>query len=223
MIFSHLMVSHLPDTAPPVTSQSSPGSDRLSHPIESAQRGSQGVPKRSFSECTADRLEMRASRHDAAGAQTCDWICLPSVISAAPPYPSQPERLINTLEAELAALLIRFDFSDGVFPSETIAAYTQLSIQDQQFRLYALAWATAGTDEMSLHLVLQPLAGSYVPLGTVLSVTERDLSNAGQKVRWSSRPVYLYTQILGEWASQFSVKVSFPEAFPVSLSPLMLV
>ena len=189
-------------------------------------------------ECISDRRKACSFEPRVADSNS-DWTCLPSVISAECLYPSAPMDMtstdadsadtvaaeslsVDTLEAELAALLIRFDFADGAFPSETIAAYADFSSENQKLRLYALAWTAAGAEEMSLYLVLQPMAGSYLPLGTEVSVVESDLFHSGQSLRWTSHPVYLYTQIFGAWESQFSVKVSFPNTLPITLSPLTL-
>ena len=79
-------------------------------------------------ECSFGRRKARSFEPRVA-ENVCDWTRLPSVISAEHLYPSAPMDMVSvetvsgeavsaeglsvdTLEAELAALLIRFDFAD---------------------------------------------------------------------------------------------------------------
>lgn len=135
----------------------------------------------------------------------------------------------NELEAELGALLIRLDFSDGAFPTEPWGSYLNFSAGEHKFRLYALTWdegaSTQGNAknidaESQLYLILQPVAGGYLPMGTELHVRETHLLSSGQQLSWTSRPIYLYTQIFGGWETQFSVEVHLPSAQTIQLPSL---
>ena len=105
--------------------------------------------------------------------------------------------------------------------------YADLRIGEYRLRLQALAWSKAGmskavlTDrELNLLLLLGPIANSYLPVGSELTVTENNLRHVGQSLCWSSSPTCLYTQIFGDWEKQFSVQVSLPNAMSLVLPSL---
>ena len=135
----------------------------------------------------------------------------------------------DVLEAELAALLIRLDFSDDAFPTEPYGSYLNISAGEYKFRLYARAWEeeTSFQEDLDdidvenqLYLILQPINGSYLPVGTELHVQEANLLTSEQRLSWNSQPTYLYVRAFGEWAARFSVKVHLPNAQPIELPPL---
>ena len=125
-------------------------------------------------------------------------------------------------EGELATLLNRADFSDLDLPTQAEGVYANLSVGEYKLRLYALVWAidSAMETELSLCLILGPVAGSYLPMGTQLTVKEKHLLLTGQALKWTSHPTYLYTQVFGSWAEQLTVEVLLPNNRPVALPPL---
>ncbi|MEL7144658.1 MAG: hypothetical protein AAFS04_09010 [Cyanobacteria bacterium J06631_9] len=137
----------------------------------------------------------------------------------------------DVLEAELAALLIRLDFSEAAFPTEPYGSYLNVSLGEYRFRLYALMWeeqilihedAEEAFVENQLYLILQPIAGSYLTMGTELHVREGHLPTSSQQLRCTSQPAYLYVQVFGEWAARFSVVVHLPNGQVLELPPLSL-
>lgn len=124
---------------------------------------------------------------------------------------------------ELKALLSRLEGSELMIDPEASGLYTDFSITEYKLRLYALIWAVdaSETSELSLVLILGPIAGSYLPMGTQISVKEKNLLVAEQNLRWTSNPTYLYTQVFGSWEEQFTVEIFLPNARPFALSPLV--
>lgn len=74
--------------------------------------------------------------------------------------------------------------------------------------------------ELSLFLVLGPIAGSYLPMGSQLSVKENNLLMADQTLQWMSNPSYLYTQVFGSWDKKFTVEILLPQTRSFVLPPL---
>ena len=139
------------------------------------------------------------------------------------PFAISPGETQPSANTELNALLKRFEGSDIAIDPEASGLYTDFSITEYKLRLYALIWAVDAieTPELSLVLILGPIAGSYLPMGTQISVKEKNLLVAEQNLRWTSNPTYLYTQVFGSWEEQFTVEISLPNARPFSLSPLV--
>ena len=136
--------------------------------------------------------------------------------------PQQPAASEDASE-ELKALRSRLEGGDLVIDPDASGLYTDFSITEYKLRLYALIWAVdaSETSELSLVLILGPIAGSYLPMGTQISVKEKNLLVAEQNLRWTSNPTYLYTQVFGSWEEQFTVEIFLPSARPFSLSPLV--
>lgn len=124
--------------------------------------------------------------------------------------------------SQLSELLNRFSATDIAFPAKTSGLYTDLAIAEYSLRLYALVWATEALSEseLSLFLMLEPIEGSYLPLGTRLTVKENNLLLAEPNLRWTNFPTYLYTQVFGSWEEKFTVEILLPNARPFELPPL---
>ncbi len=133
----------------------------------------------------------------------------------------------------LTALLSRFDPEGSMVPPDTSGVYTDFSIAEYQLRLYALTWAVsadaesadaepvaAESAELSLFLILGPIKGSYLPLGTRLTVKENHLLSTEPHLRWTAHPAYLYTQVFGLWEERLTVEVLLPNTRPLTLPPL---
>ncbi len=130
---------------------------------------------------------------------------------------------LNSADTELTALLNRFDPAEISFPPEISGVYTDFSVAEYQLRLYALTWgstAPAESDERSLFLILGPIKGSYLPIGTRLSVKENHLLLTEPNLRWTAYPAYLYTQVFGLWEEKLTVEVLLPNTYPLTLPPL---
>ena len=80
-----------------------------------------------------------------------------------------------------------------------------IAIAEYRLRLHALVcpretFLGSQLDEgLSLLLILGPIANSYLPIGTELTITENNLLHSGQNLRWTSQPICLYTQVFGDW------------------------
>lgn len=116
--------------------------------------------------------------------------------------------------------------------------YADVSIGEYRLRLQSLAWSqpvcsnvaytaqtnttqAAATDaELKLLLVLSPMAGSYLPIGTSLTITENNLLHSAPHLQWASHPNCLYTQVFGDWEKKFTVKIVLPNALPKTLPSL---
>ncbi|MEM9089490.1 MAG: DUF1822 family protein [Cyanobacteria bacterium P01_F01_bin.53] len=150
-----------------------------------------------------------------------DWIQIsPFEVSSGEPQQSAAS---EDASEELKALLSRLEGSELVVDPDASGLYTDFSITEYKLRLYALIWAVdaSETSELSLVLILGPIAGSYLPMGTQISVKEKNLLVAEQNLRWTSNPTYLYTQVFGSWEEQFTIEIFLPNARPFSLSPLV--
>ena len=124
--------------------------------------------------------------------------------------------------SQLSNLLSKFSSTDVVFPQETTGLYSDLSIAEHRLRMYALVWGIEGLNEsdLSLFLILEPIEGSYLPLGTRLTVKENNLLLAEPNLQWTNFPTYLYTQVFGSWEEKFTVEIVLPNARPFALPPL---
>ncbi len=124
--------------------------------------------------------------------------------------------------SQLSALLSRFHSTDVIFPSETTGLYSDLSIAEYRLRMYALVWGieNLSDSDLSLFLILEPIEGSYLPLGTRLTVKENNLLLAEPSLQWTNFPTYLYTQVFGSWEEKFTVEILLPNARPFELPPL---
>lgn len=105
------------------------------------------------------------------------------------------------------------------------AVFTEIVIANYPFRLYAIANATSqhqpnSESDSNLLLVLTPMANSYVPVGTDLTIRESDRVCAYQHRCWSTNPAYLYTLVSGHWEQQFTVEVVLPNVLPFALPTL---
>jgi hypothetical protein len=129
----------------------------------------------------------------------------------------------NSPDEELAALIRRFDPNEVMFPPETSGVYIDLSIAEYKLRLYALTWIATPAAELEglgLFLILGPVQGSYLPIGTRLTVKENNLLLTEPNLRWTAYPTYLYTQVFGLWEEKLTVEVLLPNTCPFALPPL---
>lgn len=105
--------------------------------------------------------------------------------------------------------------------SQLRGVYADISILEYQLRLQALADIQSASDkELHLLLVLSPLSNSYIPIGTALTIAEKNLLSSESHLRWASQPACLYTQVFGEWEKKFTVQISLPNALPKALPAL---
>jgi hypothetical protein len=167
------------------------------------------------------------------------WIQLPKATQPTQNKAGNPEKsVLAPFETSLTALLDQFHATDIAFPPETSGVYTDLAIAEYKLRLYALVWSVTGAakapveapvealidtseeTDLSLFLILGPVEGSYLPMGTRLTVKENNLLLTDQNLRWTSHPTYLYTQVFGAWKEKFTVEVLLPNARPILLPPL---
>lgn len=131
-------------------------------------------------------------------------------------------------EAVIAALLASFSAADFdpdnvVFPDDTSGVYADLSIAEYKLRVYAmmhLAPLNPGEVDASLFLVLGSLKGSYLPVGSRLTVTEKSLLLTEPGLHWTEHSTYVYTQVFGDWQEKFTIEIGLPNARPKVLSPL---
>jgi hypothetical protein len=125
-------------------------------------------------------------------------------------------------EQVLPALLRRSNLADIVFPSETHGSYSDLSIAEYRLRFYALVWTAAPNvdAESKLFLILGPVYGSYLPMGTRINVKECNLLLAQPTFQWANSPTYVYTQVFGSWNERFTVEILLPNARPLTLPSL---
>lgn len=129
--------------------------------------------------------------------------------------------------AELAELIRRFEGADEIVCwGDVRGVFVDIAIAEYRLRLHALVcpretFLGSQLDEgLSLLLILGPIANSYLPIGTELTVTENNLLNSGQSLCWTSQPACLYTQVFGDCANQFTVRIKLPNGGSVTLSSL---
>jgi hypothetical protein len=134
----------------------------------------------------------------------------------------KPQTATADPEQALPALLRRSSLADIVFPSETRGSYSDLSIAEYRLRFCALVWNVnhhPDTDS-KLFLILGPIQGSYLPMGTRINVKEGNLLLAQPVFQWANSPAYLYTQVFGSWNERFTVEILLPNARPLILPSL---
>ncbi|MFK8186712.1 MAG: hypothetical protein AB8B99_25330 [Phormidesmis sp.] len=126
-------------------------------------------------------------------------------------------------DAAMAALLARFSAADFdpdnvVFPDETSGVYTDVTITEYRLRVYAVMHL--GESTSSLFLILGSLKGSYLPVGSRVSVKEQHLLLSDPGLHWTEHSTYVYTQVFGDWKEQFTIEIVLPNARPKVLAPL---
>lgn len=179
------------------------------------------------------RCQHRSSSPSTAHAHTTANHTAPELTYAAARESSSWRQIVPAgplgaaLDGELETLLGRLASTDIEIPPEPNGVYTDVSIGEFKLRLYALVWTMDGqpdealaAPELSLFLVLGPIAGSYLPMGSQLSVKENNLLMADQTLQWMSNPSYLYTQVFGSWDKKFTVEILLPQTRPFVLPPL---
>ncbi|MEL6551961.1 MAG: hypothetical protein AAFQ63_00670 [Cyanobacteria bacterium J06621_11] len=126
-------------------------------------------------------------------------------------------------------------FDEGCEASHR-GVYADVSIGEYRLRLQSLAWSqpalphaistaktaqeAAADSDLKLLLVLSPMADSYLPIGTSLTITENNLLHSAPHLQWASHPNCLYTQVFGDWEKKFTVKIVLPNALPKTLPSL---
>lgn len=125
----------------------------------------------------------------------------------------------------MASLLSRFSAADFdpenvIFPEETSGVYTDITIAEHQLRVYAMVHSAA--PPLSLFLILGSLKGSYLPMGSRLTVNEQNLLLSEQVLHWTEHSTYLYTQVFGNWEEKFTIEIVLPNKHPKVLAPLTL-
>jgi hypothetical protein len=164
--------------------------------------------------------------HRGSARSTACWMRIEPAVGKRALTAAPKSQSLEAPSQALTALLNRFDPDGMIVPPETLGIYTDFSIAEYQLRLYALIWAisTAAepTDpaELSLFLILGPIKGSYLPIGTRLTVKENHLLTTEPNLQWTAHPAYLYTQVFGLWEEQLTVEVLLPNTRPFTLSPL---
>ena len=128
------------------------------------------------------------------------------------------ETVLNTLLMQFSAA--DFDPDQVIFPEQTDGVYTDLAIAEYRLRVYAMVHSSA--DVSSLFLILGPLAGSYLPMGSRLSVREQNLLLSEPRLHWAQRSTYVHTQVFGNWEEKFTIEIVLPNARPKVLAPLAL-
>lgn len=129
--------------------------------------------------------------------------------------------------AELAELIRRFEGADEIVCwGDVRGVFVDIAIAEYRLRLHTLVcpretFLGSQLDEgLGLLLILGPIANSYLPIGTELTITENNLLHSGQNLRWMSQPVCLYTQVFGDWEKRFTVQVRLPNGAFITLPPL---
>ena len=138
----------------------------------------------------------------------------------------------QTMSASSLRCLIEQFASTDVGNLETLqrreprGVYSDMVIGEHSLRLQALVWpiddqtTLSSERESSLLLILSPTVGSYLPIGSSLTVAENNLLHSAPHIRWASHPSCLYTQVFGDWRKQFTVKILLPNALPKTLPAL---
>lgn len=125
---------------------------------------------------------------------------------------------------ELSTLFNRLSPKDAYCIPEINGVCADVSIAEYKLRLYALVWTDDTLDELDprLFLLLGPVAGSYLPIDSQLSIKEDHLLLSEQKMRWTHDSTYLCSQVLGLWKLKFTVEILLPNARPLAMPPLIL-
>ena len=128
-------------------------------------------------------------------------------------------------EGVMAALLNRFSAADFdpesvAFPEGTDGVYTDLVIAEHRLRVYAMVHSAQA--QRSLFLILGSIKDSYLPMGSRLTVSEKNLLLSVPGLHWSERSTYIYTQVFGDWEEKFTIEIELPNAHPKLLAPLTL-
>lgn len=133
--------------------------------------------------------------------------------------------IVKSAGSQLAPVLDQLRCTEIEFPAATSGFYIDLAAGEYRLRLYALVWTEEVLEDsaVSLLLALGPTAGSYLPIGTTLTVKEQNLLSTEAHLRWMSHPTYVYTQVFGGWEEPFTVEVALPNAHPLELPALYFV
>ncbi|MEL6900294.1 MAG: hypothetical protein AAFP07_05035 [Cyanobacteria bacterium J06606_4] len=128
---------------------------------------------------------------------------------------------------ELAALMRQSALLEAEAGSAQQGVYADVAIADYQLRLFAIARMMDFSDKAAprsanLLLLLQPIASSYLPIGTTLTLRTQDSLSVEPTLQWSSRPIYLFSRVLVSRETQLTVEIHLPDAQSVVLSPLTL-
>jgi len=134
------------------------------------------------------------------------------------PQPSDSEAVIDSILHQFSAS--GFDPDSIAFTDETDGMYTDISIAEHRLRVYAIVDLAPQTS--SLFLILGSLKGSYLPMGSRLSVRENHLLLAEQRLHWTEQSAFVYTQVFGSWQEKFTIEIVLPNAHPKVLAPLMV-
>lgn len=112
-----------------------------------------------------------------------------------------------------------FEPSAIAFPADVCGIYTDIQVLEHQLRAYAIV--SLSERAPSLFLILGPRGGSYLPMGSRLSVSENNLLLSEQGTFWTESSTYIYTQVFGNWEEKFTISVLLPNARLKVLAPLM--
>lgn len=129
---------------------------------------------------------------------------------------------------ELAALMRQSALLKAEAGSARWGVYADVAIADYQLRLFAIASTMEFSDKSAtqhsenLLLLLQPIASSYLPIGTTLTLRAQDSLYAEPTLQWASNPIYLFSRVLASRETQFTVEIHLPDARSAVLSPLTL-
>lgn len=127
---------------------------------------------------------------------------------------------------ELATLIGQSKLLEGGALSALQGGYADMAIAEYQLRLFAIAAPTDFLGKstelqlLNLLLLLQPVASSYLPIGTTLSIQDQYSLYAEPSLQWASDPVYLCTSVFCPLEAQLTVAVHLPNARPAILPTL---
>lgn len=129
---------------------------------------------------------------------------------------------------KLAALMKRSELLEADAVSAQSGVYMDVAISEYRLRLFVLARTidfsekSAAQKSINLLLLLQPIASSYLPIGTTLILREQDSLYAEPTLQWASDPAYLFSQVLVSQEAQLTVEIHLPDARSAVLPSLTL-
>jgi hypothetical protein len=150
-----------------------------------------------------------------AVAETLHWTLMP------PLAPNHALMSISTPEDELEAVLRDLDARGVNIPPMARGPFIDLQQQGLPCRLFIQTWTLveSETPEWSLFLILGPIPGQHLPVGTRLRLKDATSTLAAPTLEEGSSSTYLYAQGIGNWEEQFTATIEFPNGIWVELPP----
>ena len=142
-------------------------------------------------------------------AQSLSWTLFPALELA--PSGLRDLEAVNreSPDEEFAAIINQLKNSGEEIPDNARGAFRDFDLGDYGLRLFVATWeeATEGEPEWSLLLVLGAQPNSYLPEGLKLELKANETVLDEKVVSEDTADSYIYTQVIGELAEQFTVSV----------------